>query len=202
VYEFWRARKNADGSWSAGVATSFDANGLGYRSYTDHWKNGARAFGGSILGGLIRYQELKDGAIHHALSFAYPTPQNRHYAQGLGADGITPNIASHSDGDDANADSPFNMPEGGRIRLKAGVDVAQRCAAAPHPASCRAIGDALKGYGAYLVDRGGHPTMFAEDLTGKSVSWSGLLDAKDTSVFLPGDFEVLALPTLTASSLR
>ena len=124
-----------------------------------------------------------------------PTPQNRHYAQGLGVDGVTPNIASHADGDDANADSASNIPEGARIRLKAGVDVDARCAAAPHPAACRAIGDALRDYGAYLVDRGGHPAIYAEDLTGKDVSWNGVLEARDTSGFPPGDFEVLSLPS-------
>ena len=194
VYEFWQAGKHADGSWSAGVAVAFDEHGPGYRAFTDHWHNGARAFGGSLLGGLIRYQEVKGGTIKHALSFAYPTPQNRHYAQGLGADGVTPNIASHADGDGANADSTANIPkarasaEGGR-----GRNGALRRGAAPGPLPHHR--ERLAGLRGVPGGPRRAPGLSAEDLTGKDVSWNGVLEARDTSGFRPGDFEVLSLPS-------
>ncbi len=194
VWSFWRLVDNGDGTWDAGHVRRDSLAGDGYTA--SGAQNGPRAYGGSALGGLIRYTELKAGIIQHALGFSYATPRNHHYAQGLGADGYSVGIASSCDADDANADTSYNIPEGARIRLKASVNVATRAAGATHVATATTIGNALKTYGAYLIDRGGHPTLYAEDLTDKSVSWTGLLQADDSAVFLPGDFEVMSLPAV------
>jgi hypothetical protein len=118
----------------------------------------------------------------------------------------TRGIASHNDDvHDSTRTNIYNIPEGARLRLKRSVDVLGRAATLSSTASqraCKIIGKALKTYGAYVVDTAGAPTFYAENLQGKSVSWTGLLDPKDSSPFLASDFEVLTLPPLTSSLLR
>jgi hypothetical protein len=201
IHEFWNALDNGDGTWSMGQNVRWKAYGDGYQPLTPHTiLHGARAFGASLMGGQIRYWELRNGFIAHALSYSYTTSANHNYAQGIGADGISINIASSTDGDYSSGllavDTAYQVPHGARIRLKASVDVAARAAGATHPATARTIGYCLQRYGAYQCDRGGQPSFYAEDLTGKSVSWTGILTTLDTSVFLPADFEVLSLPTV------
>jgi hypothetical protein len=201
VYEFWNALNNGDGTWSMGQNAKWLDYGNGYQPYTPHTlKPAARAFGGALMGGQIRYWELRRGYIAHALEYSYPWTANHNYAQGLGADGITENIAACTDGDldtgILSVDTADQIPHGALIRLKASVDVDARAAGATHPATAATIGRCLQRFGARQVDRGGQPSFYAEDLTGKSVSYTGLLTTLDTSVFLPADFEVMAIPTV------
>ena len=195
LWELWDAVRAPDGTWSAGAGAKWDTTSTGYS--TGHNTLSARAYGGAAIAGAILYDELAAGHIDHALGMAYPKSRGQAYAQGLGVDGITPNIASHSDNDAApgrNGDE--NMPEGARFRLKASVDVAARCGA---NATCKIIGKTLQTYGAYVVDNAAVATFYAEVLTNHpGKSWSGLLSATDARAFLADDFEVLALPsTLT-----
>jgi len=154
-------------------------------------------YGGSAIAGSIRYQEMKDGEIKHALAMAYPLSRGKAYAMGLGADGVNVNIGSHSDNaGDADRNTASNIPEGARFRLKASIDVDARCASNK---ACRVIGAALKSYGAFVVDNAGASVLYAEVLTGKSVSWSGVLKISDARAFGAEDFEILSLPaTLTS----
>jgi hypothetical protein len=196
LYEVWELTKGGDGSWSAGLGAKFDAAGSGVQ--TAKWAGSARAYGGSLIAGGIRYQEMKDGEIKHALGMAYPFTRGKSYALGLGADGMTPNIATHCDNvPDPSRNTSSNIPEGARFRLKSSVDVDARCAGNK---ACSILGKALKSYGAYVVDTAAVPTFYAEILTGKSVSWSGLLKIGDARSFAADDFEVLSLPAaLTAA---
>lgn len=203
LYEYWDMVKNADGTWSSGLGAKFSSNGSGYQ--TGIWQGSARAYGGSLAAGAIRYHEMKNGVIPHALAMSYQFTRGNYYARGTGADG-TIAIGSHCDDvQDSNRINSFNIPEGARLRLKPSVDIAARAAAKSSAASqraCRIIGQALQTYGAYVVDHGGNPTIYAENLQGKGVSWAGLLDTLDTRPFLASDFEVLSLPSLTSSNLR
>jgi len=192
LYEFWDMVKATDGSWSAGYGVTFDAQGPGHQ--TGLWQNSARAYGGSLVAGAIRYQEMKDGRIPHALAMGYPTTRGDKYALGPGPDGVMA-IATHND----NARSPdrtgpTNIPLGARLRLKASVDVGARCGS---NRACAVIGAALKQHGAYVVDTAGVPVFYAENLQGKAVSWDGLLAPTDARPFEADDLEVLALPPLT-----
>jgi hypothetical protein len=193
VYEFWNAVKGSDGRWSASYGIWFDTTGSGHQ--IGNWKPSARAYGGSLVAGAIRYHEMKAGRIEHALAMAYPTTRGDMYAGGVGPDGVTA-IATHSDNDrSANRTTAANIPEGARLRLKSSVDVGARCAG--RAAACLVIGEALKTYGAYVVDTGGAPVFYAENLQGKQVSWNGVLGALDAGAFRATDFEVLGLPPLT-----
>lgn len=196
IYEFWDMRKASNGSWSAGLGSKLDTNGLGYQ--TTAWRGSARAYGGSAIAGSIRYQEMKNGEIKHALAMAYPWTRGKAYAMGIGTDGITQNIATHSDNASAaNRNTSANIPEGARLRLKASVDVNAKCGTNNN---CKVIGRALQTYGAYVVDTSGVATFYAEVLTGKSVSWNGVLSIQDARAFAADDFELLSLPAnLTAT---
>ncbi len=196
IYEFWDMRKASNGTWSAGLGSKLSTTGLGYQ--TTAWSGSARAYGGSAVAGSIRYQEMKDGEIKHALAMAYPWTRGKAYAMGLGTDGITQNIATHSDNASAsNRNTSANIPEGARLRLKASVDVNAKCGSNN---ACKVIGRALQTYGAYVVDTSGVATLYAEVLTGKSVSWNGVLSIQDARAFGADDFELLSLPqNLTAT---
>lgn len=194
IYEFWEMTKNTDGTWTAGAAAKFDTNGPGYQSTP--WAVSARAYGGSLMSGAILYDEMKAGVIEHALGMAYPWTLGKKYAMGLGTDGKTMNIASHSDNAEGTTrNGATNIPEGARFRLKSSVDVNARCGTNN---ACKIIGTALKKYGAYVVDTAGVATFYAEVLTNKPQKWQGVLSATDARAFQAEDFELLALPpTLT-----
>lgn len=195
LWEFWDMKQDGHGVWSAGAGAKFDADGSGYQ--TQPGALSARAYGGSLIAGAIRYDEMKSGVVPHALAMAYPWTRGRTYARGLGVDGVTVNIACHSDNaTDANRNLVTNIPEGARLRLKATVDVASRCHG---NAACETLGRALAKYGAYVVDTAGASVLFAEVLTGTGRSWSGVLDIEDARAFGAADFELLSLPSsLTA----
>lgn len=190
LYEFWDMHNNGDGTWSAGMGSASDANGLGYQ--TANYANGARAYGGSLIAGAIMYDEMKAGAINHALGMAYNFTGGAGYAHGLGKDGVNMNIASHSDAHtDGSGDKPGSIPEGAHLRLKPSVDVSARCGSNN---ACKVIGAALQRYGAFMVDYAGVPTLYSQTLTGTGKSWSGVLSITDARAFQGGDFELLSLP--------
>ncbi len=134
-YDFWEARKHADGSWAARGVNRI-------RTGTDGiYDRGASARGsGFALGaGLIRPEELKAGAIRHALVFSLPSE----YVKGGGP--VLP--ATESDGQSALEGA---IPEGARVQLAPSFDVKTL----EHPWE-RTIARALQVYGMYLADRGG-----------------------------------------------
>jgi hypothetical protein len=194
LYEFWELTKGAGNAWTAGAAATFAADGPCYQ--TTPWAVSARAYGGSLISGAITLKDIKAGVIDHALGMSYPGTRGQKYAMGLGVDGKTVSIASHSDnyaGAERNTDS--NIPEGARFRLKQSVDINARCGS---NSACKVIGTALQTYGSYVVDNAAVPTFYAEVLTGKPENWSGLLHTIDAQAFQAEDFELLSLPaTLT-----
>lgn len=200
VYEFYRAIDNGDGTWNADHLKAFPDSGNGHAPLTPILESrAARGFGASLAAGQIRYWEIVRGEIKHPLTYTYTTTANHHWAQGIGVDGTHVNIGSSTDGDYDTGplsvdDMTRQIPHGARIRLKASVDVRARAAGATHPSTARAIGYALQRYGAYQCDRGGNPSVYAEDLTGKGVSWTGILTQSDSTVFPPADFEVMSIP--------
>lgn len=131
LYELYAARKRTDGSWRAGSGAvwDLDSNALRPRGWTS-----ADAAGLPILPGLVRYREVRDGAIRHALRFTAPRTRRAY---------IYP--ARHFASDD---DDPRLPPMGLRVRLKASVDISG------FPRQARVILRALKRYGMLLADNG------------------------------------------------
>jgi hypothetical protein len=132
LYELWNARPQAGGSWRAGSGAIFDLNSNALRP--DTWTS-ADAAGLPILPGLVRYDEVAAGAIHHALRFTVQNTQQayvwpaRHYA--------------------SYSTNPARPPMGQRFRLKASYTIP-----ANFSPEVKVILTALKTYGMFLADNG------------------------------------------------
>jgi len=131
LFELFDVRRRADGRWRAGSGAIWNlrSNKLRPKGWTS-----ADAAGLPILPGLVRYREVKAGAIRHALRFTAPLTRRswrypaRHFASAV---------------DGANL-----PPMGLRVRLKASVDISG------YPRQARIVLRALKRYGMILADNG------------------------------------------------
>jgi hypothetical protein len=130
LYELFNARKSG-GKWYAGSGATWDlrSNALRPAGWTS-----ADAAGLPILPGLVRYDEVAAGAIHHALRFTTNRTRKAY---------IYP--ARHHAGVSTSTSLP---PMGLRVRLKATYDTSR------FSPQARAIADALKRYGMILADNG------------------------------------------------
>jgi hypothetical protein len=131
LYELYAAYPQLDGSWKAGSGAIFDLNSNDLRE--EGWTS-ADAAGLPILPGLVRYDEVAEGEIRHAIRFtaeqtrqAYVWPA-RHYAS-----------------DFTGAEYP---PMGQRFRLRADFDISG------FSPEVQVILQALKKYGMMLADNG------------------------------------------------
>ncbi len=171
AYDFWRARRQADGSISYAYVKKWNIDGSGYQA---PYQVSARGSGLPLFAGEITLSDLRSGQIDHALAISVPGA----------AEGSFVAPASSTDGD-GPVDS---LPEGARIRLKPGV----RLRDLPRGSNQRiadAIVAALVRYGAIVVDRSVVPTLYAQrDVSGRYVLGNEL-----RSISL-NDFEVVALP--------
>jgi hypothetical protein len=120
-----------NGNWSADAAAVWDMTINEQRPYT--WTS-ADAAGLPIFPGLLRYDEVASGAIHHALRFTVPTTRQA----------FTP-PASHWASSVTDANAP---PMGMRLRLKGSFDISG------FSATNQVILTALKQYGLILADNG------------------------------------------------
>jgi hypothetical protein len=129
LYELYDASRAGTG-WHAGSGAIWNlrSNHLRPAGWTS-----ADAAGLPILPGLVRYDEVAAGAIHHALRFTASKTASRY---------VWP--ARHVAGDD-DASLP---PMGLRVRLKASVDISH------YGRQARVVLQALKTYGMILADNG------------------------------------------------
>jgi hypothetical protein len=131
LYELYAAEPQADGSWAAGSGAVFDLSG--YTLRPSGWTS-ADAAGLAILPGLVRFDEVRDGEINHALRFTAPSTRRayiwpaRHYA--------------------SSVTDPAYPPMGQRFRLKSSFNTAG------YPEQAQTILEALKKYGIILSDNG------------------------------------------------
>jgi hypothetical protein len=148
LYELFAARKTASG-WRAGSGAIWDMKSNALRP--DGWTS-ADAAGLPILPGLVRYKEVADGLIDHALRFTAPHTRTAH---------VYP--ARH----DAGASNSAALPAmGTRVRLRADFDLSQLSPQA------RVIAVAMQHYGMILADNGSawyvsgssHPNFNDDDL--------------------------------------
>jgi len=131
LYELYRAFNKGKRRWNADQATNWDLRSAGLRS--DGFTS-ADAAGLPIFPGLVRYDEVAAGAIHHAIRVTVDSTQDAW---------IHP--ASHCAGDTSSASAP---PMGLRLRLKASYDIGS----IQGPAHVIAV--ALKQYGFIVADNG------------------------------------------------
>ena len=130
LYELFAASKSGS-SWSAGSGATWDLDSNALRP--DGWTS-ADAAGLPIFPGLVRYEELATGEIHHAIRFTAPETCNGW---------IYP--ARHEASDNSCASYP---KMGLRVRLKASVDISG------FGPQARIVLQALKTYGMLLADNG------------------------------------------------
>ncbi len=130
LYELFAARHTANG-WSAGSGAiwNLESNHLRPKGWTS-----ADAAGLPILPGLVRWADVKSGAIDHALRFTVPRSRTSF---------IYP--ARHEAGVSGSRKLP---PMGLRVRLKASVSLAG------FGTQARVLLQALKIYGMIVADNG------------------------------------------------
>lgn len=131
LFELFYAWPQPDGSWEADSGAIFDLTSNALRP--DGWTS-ADAAGLPIFPGLARYEEVKSGAINHALRFTAPQTQHAY---------IWP--ARHFASDLTGKQYP---PMGIRFRLKASFDISN------FSPETQVILQALKTYGMILSDNG------------------------------------------------
>ena len=129
----------------------------------------ARASGTPLMAGLLLPEDFKSRKIHHALSFAIPGPRNSCSEPYVCTN---PHVYPATHTEDMYYSTDTNaLKMGQRIRLKSGPlknnhgEVINEKRLSP---ATRRVLDALRSYGAYLVDNSGGFTFYAEDrATGK-----------------------------------
>jgi hypothetical protein len=130
LYETWDSRYLGPG-WHCGSGAIFDLSSNALRP--DGWTS-ADAAGLPILPGLVRRDEVKAGAIRHALRFTVQRTQRAY---------VHP--ATHFASSDRNPDL---APMGLRVRLQAAYDLSR------FTGDARVILEALKTYGMFVADNG------------------------------------------------
>ncbi len=131
LYELFNASYQSGSGWHAGSGAIFHLNSNALRPAG--WTS-ADAAGLPILPGLVRYQEVAAGAIHHAIRFTAPQTRKdyvwpaRHYASSL--------TAAHY------------PPMGQIFRLKPGFNISA------YSPPVQVILRAMKKYGIILADNG------------------------------------------------
>lgn len=130
LYELYRAFPKGK-RWNADSGAIWDLTNPGLR--TEGWTS-ADAAGLPIFPGLVRYDEVKSGAVNHAIRLTFDVTRDAWI-----------NPASHCAGSTNDADAP---PMGMRLRLKAGYDTSQI------DGDALVIANALKRYGFIVADNG------------------------------------------------
>jgi hypothetical protein len=162
LYELFAAELTGSG-WTAGSGAIWDLESNALRP--DGWTS-ADAAGLPILPGLVRYEEVANGAIEHAIRFTAPVTRDAH---------IYP--ARHHAGAGSSSSLP---PMGLRVRLKASFDTSG------FGPQAQVILTAMKRYGMILADNGS-PWFF----TGSSdVRWDDD-QLNDLKSLRGSDFEVV-----------
>jgi hypothetical protein len=180
-YDFYRARRLADGSWEAENFNALPINGTGI------YPRGlaTRASGFANAAGLITAEEMRRGRIEHALVFTMAATRSGGY--------VPP--ATSSDGTSTSAGA---IPEGARLQLDPALALETLT---PWE---RAIGRALQRYGMYLADTGGAVGIFVQhpdSAPGSRYPW-GDVDYGYLPKWLVPHLRVLELPPQQLSQQR
>lgn len=151
LWEFYELNRRADGwhaQWGGAMRDVSKSSGV----YTEGSWPGAKTYWGasatslSILGGLIRIDELRRGEIDHVLALSVPRPRAHVYARpAQREDGLT--------------SDPAALTEGARLRIDPNVDLDKLGLTRP----ARIIAEAAQKYGMIVRDKAGVIAFSAED---------------------------------------
>ncbi len=181
LYELYHATIDATGTFYAGCLALWDTS----KVYDQHGRGdqctSADAAGFPIAPLLFTAEEIKAGAIHHAIRFAIPNDMIRQKKY------VPP--ATHG----TNTTGPLtSMPYGAHLRMKtpyAGM--------ASLSDAAKVVVKALQTYGMYMADGGNIPLMGQSDAV-STLKWAEVgLDSRSLKGIKATDFEVLAYPTPT-----
>lgn len=171
LFEGYACEYQADG-WHCGNGAQWDLTKISYGQRPTGWTS-ADAAGLPIAPGLLRYREVRDGEVTHALRFTLNCTTDKYVAPGTHfavPDGCTP-----SNG----------LPMGARVRLKADYDISQLSA------SAQVVLRGMKKYGLILADNGSNMYFQGEANAG----WTE--DDIEPLKSVPGSaFEVVQMPPL------
>lgn len=132
LYELYNASVNGD-HWEASSGAIFNLASDQLRP--DGWTS-ADAAGLPVFPGLVKYDEVASGTIHHAIRFT------------LTSSNVKPAYISPATHKVNSSGGQYSIPFGGKIRLKANFDISS------FPANDQVILTALKKYGLILADIG------------------------------------------------
>ena len=132
LYELYNASVNGD-HWEASSGAVFNLASDQLRQ--DGWTS-ADAAGLPIFPGLVKYDEVASGTIHHAIRFT------------LQSANVKPAYISPATHKVNSGGGQYSIPFGAKIRLKANFDISG------YPAKDQVILKALKKYGLILADIG------------------------------------------------
>jgi hypothetical protein len=132
LYELYNASLNGD-HWEASSGAVF--NLASNQTRTDGWTS-ADAAGLPIFPGLVKYDEVASGSIHHAIRFT------------LAKSNVKPAYIPPATHKVNSSGGQYSLPFGAKIRLKANYDISG------FPANDQVILKALKKYGLILADIG------------------------------------------------
>ena len=131
LYEGWNCHYESD--WHCGSGAKWNLNEIAYGQRPKGWTS-ADAAGLPIAPGIVRYDEVRAGAIRHAIRFTVDCTRDNFVKPG-----------SHAASTCDDADAP---PMGLRIRMKSSFDIS---GLSP---SARVVATAMKTYGMILADNG------------------------------------------------
>jgi len=181
-YDFWRARRQSDGTISYQYSKAWTLNGPGFSkpvSEDPQRAPGARGSGLPLFGGLISPAELQAGRIDHALAISLPGIARRSFVQPAS---VTNGIGKRQ-----------SLPAGARLRLRSDVGIrnSPRGFKGDRRRSVETILTALREFGAIIVDRSSVPTLYAPRGTPQR-----LIRGDELSWLTTDDFQVLQLPQI------
>lgn len=150
-YEFYRVKKDDEGHWGCswgGIINNLSGSS-GRFDVVKSEKQGARACGLALAGGLIMYEELKKGVIPHAICCAVPYTDK---------DWVFPASRTDNNSTSANRDG---FPYG--LQLRFPHDMTINPNATP---LAKMINTAIRDYGLWVTDQThGQMLFFLEDRT-------------------------------------
>lgn len=195
LYEVYRAAASGNTLTTPGYGGLFvwDFNTIYPQKLRGDTCTSADAGGLSIGAMMFSADEIKAGAINHAIRFILPNNRiaNRTYVRPSShttGDGKTWAPAPTTDLTEAPLANPSlepGLPYGTRLRLKAGYDISKLSS------SAQVVAKALKKYGMILAD-GGNILVTAQSDQYTTAKYADLgFDARSLSVLKPGDFEVV-----------
>jgi hypothetical protein len=181
---FWNATNN--NGWSAGLAATMDLSGSGVRPPTadNPWwaGQGPRACGFPVVAGLMTVDQIKSGAIEHALIIAYPHVRTRYY---------TPPASSAQSGTAETA--VRGVLCGGHIQLDPTLDLSTMGLS---PTGL-IIARTLQKYGAFVGDFSGAVSIYADASPTALAAWKGMLSNTEVQKLPLTRFRVLKQPGMT-----